>query len=145
MMKRHLTKFVKYVLTVAVLAGGFLFVSMPSVAQAASLPNAGVPLSFALTQNQQDVCDAIGSGTDCTKSKGTDVNNVIAIIVNLLSGIVGVVAVIMIVVSGFKYITSGGDSAKVSSAKGTLVYAIVGLVIVALAQFIVRFVLNKTV
>ena len=63
--------------------------------------------------------------------------------VNLLSIIVGVVAVIMIVFGGFKYITSGGDSNNVSSAKNTLIYDIVGLVIVALAQVIVRFVLSN--
>jgi hypothetical protein len=53
------------------------------------------------------------------------------------------VAVIMIIVGGLKYITSGGDSNNVSSAKSTIIYAIIGLVVVALAQFIVQFVLNK--
>jgi hypothetical protein len=57
--------------------------------------------------------------------------------------LVGVVAVIMFIVGGFRYITSAGDSSKVSSAKNTLVYAIIGLVVVALAQAIVLFVLNK--
>lgn len=65
-------------------------------------------------------------------------------IVNVLSVIVGIVAVIMIIIGGFKYITSAGDSANITSAKNTIVYAIVGLVIVALAQVIVRFVLSKT-
>ncbi len=100
----------------------------------------------ALSANQQAICDSIGSGTDCGASTngGTNVNSVIRTTINLFSGIVGVVAVIMIVVSGFKYITAGGDSAKVTSAKNTLVYALVGLVIVALAQTIVKFVLSKT-
>jgi hypothetical protein len=48
----------------------------------------------------------------------------------------------MIIYGGFKYITSGGDSGNVSGAKNTLVYAIVGLIIVALAQFIVHYVLS---
>lgn len=64
-------------------------------------------------------------------------------IVNLLSVVVGVVAVIMIIVGGFRYITSGGESSNVSGAKNTLIYAIVGLIIVALAQFIVHFVLSN--
>jgi hypothetical protein len=50
----------------------------------------------------------------------------------------------MIVFGGFKYITSGGDSNNVSGAKNTIIYAIIGLVIVALAQLIVHFVLNQT-
>lgn len=70
-------------------------------------------------------------------------NTIITTIVNVFSLIVGVVAVIMIIVGGLKYITSGGDSGNVSGAKNTILYAIVGLIIVALAQFIVRFVLAK--
>ena len=50
----------------------------------------------------------------------------------------------MIMVGGFKYITSGGDSGKISSAKATIIYALVGLVIVAMAQFIVRFAIRTT-
>ena len=57
---------------------------------------------------------------------------------------VGIVAVIMIIVGGFKYITSGGESSKVSGAQSTILYAVVGLVVVVLAQIIVHFVLNKT-
>jgi hypothetical protein len=50
----------------------------------------------------------------------------------------------MIIWGGLKYITSGGDSGNVTGAKNTILYAIIGLIIVALAQFIVRFVLSKT-
>ena len=50
----------------------------------------------------------------------------------------------MIMVGGFKYITSGGDSGNITGAKNTILYAVVGLVVVALAQIIVRFVLART-
>ena len=56
---------------------------------------------------------------------------------------VGVVSVIMIIIAGFKYVTIGGNDSSVTSAKNTILYAIVGLVIVALAQVIVRFVLTN--
>jgi hypothetical protein len=49
----------------------------------------------------------------------------------------------MIIIGGFRYITAGGDSNNVSAAKNTIIYAIIGLVIVAFAQIIVQFVLNK--
>lgn len=82
---------------------------------------------------------------DAARCKTEDsLNNLITNIVNILSVIVGIVAVIMIILGGFKYITSGGDSGNITSAKNTIVYAIVGLIIVALAQVIVRFVLAKT-
>jgi hypothetical protein len=65
-------------------------------------------------------------------------------IVNVFSILVGIIAVIMIIFGGFRYITSGGDSNRVGGAKNTLIYAIIGLIIVALAQVIVKFVLNQT-
>ena len=49
----------------------------------------------------------------------------------------------MIMVGGLKYMTSQGDSANVASAKNTILYAVIGLVVVALAQVIVKFVLDR--
>lgn len=91
-----------------------------------------------------DACQAIGGSTDCAAPSGSvSVNRIIRTVVDLLSIAVGIAAVVMIIIGGLKYITSGGDSNQISSAKSTLTYAIVGLVIAALAQFIVQFVLNK--
>lgn len=99
-------------------------------------------------------CLSQGSGLDaslddgCTPTAsdgGTKIQDIVTLIVNIFSIIVGIVAVIMIIYGGFKYITSGGDSSNVSSAKNTIIYAIIGLVVVALAQFIVQFVLEKVV
>ena len=88
-----------------------------------------------LTTTPQNNCDANASGTT--------VNTLIATVINILSLVVGVVAVIMIIIGGLKYITSGGDSGNISGAKNTILYAIIGLVFVALAQVIVRFVLGR--
>jgi hypothetical protein len=70
-------------------------------------------------------------------------NNIIHTVINLLSLVVGVVAVIMIIIGGLRYITSGGSDTSVTGAKNTILYAIIGLIIVALAQVMVRFVLGK--
>jgi heme/copper-type cytochrome/quinol oxidase subunit 2 len=84
------------------------------------------------------------SSADCSTSDATEkVNNLIHTIVNLLSAIVGIVAVIMIIFGGLRYITSGGNDSSVTGAKNTILYAIIGLIIVALAQVLVRFTLNK--
>jgi hypothetical protein len=88
--------------------------------------------------------DASGSGCDSDVTTGSSgLNNIITDIVNIFSVIVGIVSVIMIIYGGFRYVTSGGDSGNVSSAKNTIIYAVVGLIVVALAQFIVQFVLDK--
>jgi hypothetical protein len=85
-----------------------------------------------------------GSASSCKGNAGTDgLNKLLVQVVNIFSGVVGVVAVLMIIIGGFRYITSGGDSNKVGTAKNTLIYAIIGLVIVTLSQIIVRFVLQK--
>jgi hypothetical protein len=86
------------------------------------------------------------SPSSCPTDGGSTagINNLLRRIVNIFSAVVGVIAVIMIIVGGLRYITSGGESSMVTSAKNSFIYAIVGLVIVALAQLIVRFVLNQS-
>lgn len=84
-----------------------------------------------------------GTNANCTSGDGTvAIKNLAKKLINVFSIIVGIIAVIMLIFGGFKYITSGGDSNSITGAKNTLIYAIVGLLIVALAQFIVVFVLS---
>jgi len=87
---------------------------------------------------------AFGSNNSC--NNGTPASSSLAVIaktvVNIFSLLVGIVAVIMIIYGGFRYITSGGESGAVGNAKNTIIYAIVGLILVALAQTLVHFVLN---
>jgi hypothetical protein len=56
--------------------------------------------------------------------------------------IVGIISVFMLIFGGIRYITSGGDSKKVTEAKNTILYAIIGLVIAVLSFAIVQFVLS---
>jgi hypothetical protein len=130
-------------------------VALLSAATLVAVPVAVPTVAFA------DIQDCLSAGTDVnnpqldqavqgsncspsdTTQASTSINNIIKTVVNIFSIIVGIVAVIMIIIGGFKYITSGGDSNNISSAKSTIIYAIIGLVVVALAQFIVQFVLNK--
>jgi hypothetical protein len=91
--------------------------------------------------------NAVGGAAngDCTTNPntGTDINDLITKIIDILSALVGAAAVIMLIVGGFRYVTSAGSEKSVESAKKTILYALVGLVIVALAQVIVHFVLNN--
>lgn len=99
---------------------------------------------------QEGAKQNIGTGikeVDSTASEGkanSDVSNLIKNIVNILSWIVGIVSVIMIIVGGFRYVTSGGDSSRVSSAKNTILYAVIGLIIVLFAQILVNFVIKES-
>lgn len=64
-------------------------------------------------------------------------------ITQLISAIAGVAAVIAMIVGGFMYILSDGDASKAATAKNTLIYAAVGLVVIALSQSIISFVVNR--
>lgn len=93
----------------------------------------------ALASNQSQVCGGIG-GCD---EKPAQISNTVRNVVNIFTAIIGTVTVIVIIVAGLRFITSGGDSSKVAGAKTTLIYALVGLIVVLLSQALVRFVLNR--
>lgn len=116
-----------------------LFIAAPAVVLAADCANP--------TNTAAALGCGVDAGPNCTgacanpeKTINTTVNNII----NVFSALVGLVAVLMIVFGGYRYITSAGDSTKVNSAKDTVLYAVVGLIIVALAQVIVKYVIHKT-
>lgn len=73
----------------------------------------------------------------------TGPNGLLITVANIVAAVAGVVAVVVIVISGAKYITSGGDASKVQAAKGTLIGAVIGLVVIALADVIIGFVISK--
>lgn len=104
-----------------------------------------MPSTLVAASPQSVVCTSLGSDAACdaTPGNGVGINGVIRAIVDILSVIVGITAVIMIIVAGMKFITASGDSNSISGARQTITYAIVGLVIVAAAQFIVQFVLRR--
>ncbi|MDB5163820.1 MAG: rane protein [Candidatus Saccharibacteria bacterium] len=109
-----------------------------------------VPATVAAQNIEGNLCAGVNlnvNDTNCDPSADTaamnKINGILHSIINIFSLVVGVVSVIMIIIGGLKYITSSGDAGNVSSAQKTIIYALVGLVIVALAQVIVRFVLAK--
>lgn len=63
-------------------------------------------------------------------------------VTNTILYIVGIIAVVMLIIGGIKYVISGGDSKKVTDAKNTVLYAIIGLVIAFLAFAIINFVIS---
>ena len=63
-------------------------------------------------------------------------------ITNTVLYAVGIISVIMLIYGGLRYVISGGDSKKVTDAKNTILYAIIGLIISILAFAIVNFVIN---
>ncbi len=114
-----------------------------------------VPVAFGgnnavQAQNFNGICDGLRDVGDNCDPPGqavseSKINTLVNTALQIFSEIVGIVSVLMILYGGFRYITAGGDSSKISTAQQTIIYAIVGLVVAGLAQVISRFVLNKAV
>lgn len=123
-----------------------LFIAILSGSLAVAVPAAPVSAGLFDGAKGQACKGANLSNSDATCNKDgaqTTLEGRIAFIINLLSAIVGIVAVILIILNGLRFITANGDSGSINSARNGVIYAIVGLIIAALAQIIVRFVLAR--
>lgn len=90
--------------------------------------------------------DSIRKGTTDAGSKETDdsgFNEGLQTVMNILMFLLGAIAVIMIVVAGIRYTTSNGDASTIKSAKDTILYAVVGIVVALIAYAIVSFVITQ--
>jgi TRAP-type C4-dicarboxylate transport system permease small subunit len=86
----------------------------------------------------------ITAGSNAAQATGAPANLGVQIgkITNVLLYVIGAVAVIVLIIGGFRYVTSQGNSSNVAAAKDTILYAIVGLVVAILAYAIVNFVVK---
>jgi hypothetical protein len=94
---------------------------------------------------EQLACQGSGgswSGTKCIHGTRTVVGTVKSV-GNILIFITGAIAVLMIIVGGLRYTLSGGDQGSLTSAKNTILYAVVGLVVAIAAYAVVNFVLRS--
>lgn len=87
-------------------------------------------------------CQGASSGSAICSDE-TEATDIVKNIVNVFLFVIGTLSVIMIIHSGFKYTTSRGDAEQVKSAKNTLLYAVVGVIVAILAFAIVNFVLDQ--
>lgn len=122
-MKRYISR----IITSLVLVVGLVFFS-------------GVP-AFAAPVNVIDGNgDACKGNTNICGNGGTKLFTIIKSVINVLLYAAGIIAVIMIIIGGINYTLSAGDNAKVASAKNTVLYAVVGLIVASLAYAVVNFV-----
>lgn len=93
--------------------------------------------------NLQSGADA-AQGTDQAADLFGD-GGIFQTITNVLLFIIGAISVIMLIIGGIRYVVSGGDSAAVTAAKNTILYAVVGIVVAILAYALVNFVISSFV
>lgn len=99
---------------------------------------ASVPL-LAPTSYAQGIDEGLQVVSSSSVSKNT-VESTVPKIINVMLYIVGILAVAMLIFGGIKYATSAGDSSKITAAKHTIMYSIVGLVVALFAFAIVNWV-----
>ena len=95
-----------------------------------------------------DVASGPSGGAACAKpaSGATNLfgtNGVFIQITNILLFVIGAIAVVMLIIGGIRYVVSQGDQNAVTSAKNTILYAIIGIVVAFLAYAAVNFVTSN--
>lgn len=79
------------------------------------------------------------------KLGGGDVRQTVARLINVTLGFLGIIAVIIVLVGGFKYMLSGGNEEKTAEARKLIVSGIIGLAIILSAWAITSFVVSSLV
>lgn len=134
-MKTVIKKVLQSLLVVPAIALS-LGVLAPVAVNAADIPDCSGNATSGITGGVQ-----CAQGDNTPKSLFAD-GGIFRTIVNVLLYIIGAIAVIMLIIGGIRYVTSGGDSSAVTGAKNTILYAIIGIVVAVLAYAIVNFVLG---
>ncbi|MBW3538578.1 pilin [Candidatus Parcubacteria bacterium] len=98
--------------------------------------------ALALTPKEQ-ACRGATGNANCGGIPGPTLEQGFRSVANILIYLVGAIAVIMVIIGGLRYVLSGGDPAGTKSAKDTILYAVIGIVVAVLAYAVVNFVLRR--
>jgi len=95
-----------------------------------------------------DICGGTGAASAYCKSKTSadpiaGPNGILIKATNLITIVAGIALVVMLIISGIRYITSAGDSAGIQKAKDTIMHALTGLVVIVLARTLIAFIVSR--
>jgi hypothetical protein len=127
----------KRLLTIIVISLGLLAPVGLAVGQAAAV---SVVAGCSGQLGATDVCKEVN------KAQGSATNPVISVIkaaISIIAYVIGVAAVVGVIVSGIRLVTSGGDAGSVATARSGLIFSLVGIMVAIFAQLIVVFILSK--
>jgi hypothetical protein len=134
-----------------------LLIAVPALALTVMVSQANAFNLFGQTcdsaTNTSPTCQQAQNQGGQSTNKLTGTKNIIQVAANIIAIITGIAAVIMIIISGIKFMTAGGttpgqrsgDTNAVKSAQATLTAAVIGLIIVALAWTITRFITDNLI
>ena len=136
----------------SLLFGLFILGTIPKVEATTFQDNSSSVIKNIKNIGAQDLfsaCDqATGAAKEYCNSKKASGNtttsdSLVKLVMNTMFYIVGIVSIVMIIYGGMKYTTSSGDPKKVASAKATILYAVIGLIVALFAVAIVQFVSTR--
>ena len=130
-MKLSITNALKGLLVVPALALAVGFTATPAAAFSQTINDGATAAQGTGTE------ECLFGGGDCAG------DGIFKTITNVLLFLIGAVSVIMLIIGGIRYAVAGGDSTAVSSAKNTILYAVIGIIVSLLAYAIVNFVLDS--
>lgn len=136
------TNLVAYLAFFFILYGGFQYLTSsgnPDQAAKARKTILNAIIGVVITISASAIVDRLSA---ITASTGTP-EEVIGSILNIVYFLAGTIAVLVIVISGYKFVTGGGNPDAIQKAKNTILYAVIGLIIVFLAYAITRYVLDQ--
>lgn len=97
-----------------------------------------------LTNPTSSLCKGYKQGEEATPGDNA-VLTLIKRIINILSFVAGALVVFMVIYGGFKYITSAGEPQKAASGRQTILYALIGIVVVVLARQLILFAVDRLI
>lgn len=130
----------KFLITLAITIGLVGFIATPAYAATDLFTNV-CNSSGGPSTSDSTVCKQKNNSETTTSNSFYGKDGIITKAARVLALVVGIASVIMVIIGGFKYILSNGDSNAINSAKNTILYALIGLVISVIAGAIVQFLL----
>jgi len=126
--------------SIKIMLAGLLVVPILALGVTVSTP---IAPSVSAVGSIQDGADAAKGEGQSDSLFGND--GIFRVITNAALYVIGAVSVLMLIYGGIRYTISGGDTAAVTNAKNTILYAVIGIVVALLAYAIVNFVLSSLI
>jgi hypothetical protein len=121
-----------------IIASGVFLLSVLSPAPAFAATNLFGDACASKAAKESAVCQK-----EQTESPLTGSNGLIIKITRIIAFVAGAAAVVIIILSGLQYINSGGDATKATQARNGIIYALVGLIVIISAQYIISLVISR--
>lgn len=117
-----------------------ILLAILTVASLALLGSSLATVEVTHADAKSQITDSLNNVND---GNTTDLGGGIKTGIDMLLFIIGAISVIVIIIGGIKYVVSNGDSGAIQSAKNTIMYAVIGLIVAILSYSIINFVVAQ--